>query len=304
MAIITGAAGGVGFEAALALARAGADVILADRNETLGLHAIGKIRPFAPAALVRFEKLDLADLASVADFAARIARLDRPLDLLINNGGTLALPERQLTPDALEMQFAANYLGHFALTGRLLPQLRAGMDPRVVHVGSISHRIGSIHLQDLQLERDYTPWKAYAQSKLALLMFALELQRRSELGAWGLLSMAAHAGHARTSLEDSVETSMLRRLRRIIGALFSHSAADGAAPILYAATSPTARPSEYYGPMGAFELVGSLGLAEIGKRAYDVQLAGKLWAISEELTGVAWPLAYAPPSRYPWPAAY
>jgi len=304
LAIVTGAASGVGFETALALAHAGADVVVADRNETLGLRAINRIRPLAPAALVRFECLDLASLASVADFAQRIVRLERPLDLLINNAGILALPERQSTVDGYEMQLAANYLGHFALTGLLLPQLRAGMDPRVVHVGSVSHRMGAIHLHDLQLEQGYTPWRAYSQSKLALMMFALELQRRSELGAWGLLSLVAHAGHARMSLEDSGEISLLGRLRRIFGALFSHSAADGALPILYAATSATARANEYYGPMGAFELTGPLGLAEIGKRAHDTNLAGKLWAISEELTGVRWPLAYAPASKYPWPSAY
>lgn len=277
-------------------------MILADRNEAIGLNAIARIRPLAPTAVVRFEKVNLGELASVAEFAERILRLERPLDLLINNAGVLALPERQATVDGFEMQFAANYLGHFALTGRLLERLRAGMNPRVVHVGSISHRMGSIHLHDLQLERGYTPWKAYSQSKLAVLMFARELQRRSDLGAWGVLSMAGHAGHARTSGDG--ETSMLGRLQRIVGALFSHSAADGALPILYAATAATARPNEYYGPMGAFELMGQLGLAEVGKRVDDGSLASKLWTISEELTGVRWPLAYAPPTRFPWPSAH
>lgn len=306
LAVITGATSGVGFETALALAQAGADVILADRNETMGHRAVGKIRPLAPASLVRFEKLDLARLASVADFADRVVRLDRPVDLLVNNAGVLALPQRQVTVDGFEMQLATNYLGHFALTGRLLPQLRDGMGPRVVEVGGISHRMGAIHLADLQLKQGYTPWKAYSQSKLALLIFALELQRRNDLGAWGLLSMAAHPGYARTSLFASGpgEKSLLFRLHRIFGSLFSHSAADGALPILYAATSTKARPGQYYGPMGAFELMGPLGLAEIGKRAQDLSLASKLWAISEELTGVKWPVAYAPPSRLPRPTAY
>jgi len=265
---------------------------------------VSRIRPLASTALVRFERLDLASLASVAEFAERIVRLQRPVDLLINHAGILSLPQRQVTADGFEMQFAANYLGHFALTGRLLAQLRAGMSPRVVQVGSVSHRMGSIHLHDLQLERSYAPWKAYSQSKLALLMFARELQRRSELGAWGVLSMAAHAGHARASLDGSGEANALWRWRRIFAALFSHSAADGALPILYAATAPAARPSEYYGPMGAFELMGQLGLAELGKRADDAGIASKLWAISEELTGVRWPLAYAPPTKYPWPNVY
>lgn len=292
LAIITGASSGVGFETAFALAQAGADIILADRNETIGHRAAGRIRPLAPASLVRFEKLDLASLASVADFAERVVRMERPVDLLVNNAGVLALPQRQATVDGFEMQLATNYLGHFALTGRLLPQLRGGMGPRVVQVGGISHRLGAIHLADLQLERGYTPWKAYSQSKLALLIFALELQRRSNLGAWGLLSMAAHPGYARTGFFSSGpgEKSLFFRLHRIFGSIFSHSAEDGALPILYAAASGKARPGQYYGPMGAFELIGPLGLAEIGKRAQDLSLANKLWTISEELTGVKWPM--------------
>ena len=182
LAIVTGATSGVGFEAALALARAGADVIVAGNDEAQGHEALAKIRPQAPASLVRFEKLDLSKLNSVAEFTERIARTERPVDLLINNAAVMSLPKRQVTVDGFEMQLATNYLGHFALTGQLLPLLRRGMDTRVVQVSSIAHRFGAIRFYDMQFERDYSPFKAYSQSKLALLIFALELQRRSDAG--------------------------------------------------------------------------------------------------------------------------
>jgi len=305
LSVVTGATSGIGFEIALALARAGADVIVAGHNESEGSKALGKIRPLAPGSLVRFEKLDLASLVSVAEFASRVERLERPVDLLVNNAGVLALPRRQVTVDGFEMQLATNYLGHFALTGRLLPLLRRGMNPRVVQVGSISHRIGAIHFDDLQLERRYTPWKAYSQSKLAMLIFALELQRRSDIGAWGLLSMAAHPGYAQTDLikKGAGTKSMLFKFHRAFGGWLSHPATAGALPTLYAATAVKARPGEYYGPKGAFELVGPLGLARIDKKAHDLNISQKLWKVSEQLTGVEWPTAYAPASRFPWPVA-
>ncbi len=303
LAVVTGATNGVGYETALALARAGADVIIAGTDDALGHEALGRIRPLAPASLVRFEKLDLAKLASVADFAERIARTERPVDLLINNAAVRSLPERQVTVDGFEMQFASNYLSHFALTGYLLPLLRRGMDARVVQVGSVAHRLGAIRFYDLQFERGYSPFKAYSQSKLALLIFALELQRRSDAGVWGLLSTAAHPGNARTNLIAGGAGAKSTRFRshRLFGNWLSHSAATGALPVLYAATAPKARPGEYYGPQGAFELVGPLGHAETGKKAQDLGVAQKLWDISERLTGVKWPSAHAQSSRFPWP---
>ena len=289
----------------MALARAGSDVILAGLNDAEAPEALAVIRPTAPGSLVRFEKLDLASLTSVFDFADRLAAMDRPVDILINNAGIMALPRRRVTVDGFEMQFGTNYLGHFALTAKLMPLLRRGMDPRVVQVSGVAHRMGTIHLDDLQLERGYTALKAESQSKLAMLTFALELHRRSETGAWGLMSMAAHPGYARTSISSNGAgtRTAIHRLHRLFGNWLSHSAADGAIPILYAATAPKARPGQFYGPTGAFELMGPLGEALVGKKALDLSLAANLWRASEQLTGVDWPLAFAPPSHYPWPSS-
>ena len=267
--MVTGASSGLGFEVAVALAQAGADVVVAGRGESQGRWAVGKIRPLAPGSLVRYERLDLSSLSAVADFARRIERLDRPVDLLINNAGVMALPKRQVTADGFEMQLSTNYLGHFALTARLFPLLQRGRDPRVVQVSSVAHRVGEIHFDDLHLERRYTPWRAYSQSKLASLLFAFELQRRSDLYHWGVMSQAAHPGYARTSLFASGPgaQSLLNRLHKSLGALFSHSAAKGALPILFAATSQGVYPGSYYGPKGAFELAGPAGEAGVGKKS-------------------------------------
>jgi NAD(P)-dependent dehydrogenase (short-subunit alcohol dehydrogenase family) len=252
---------------------------------------VGKIRPLALTSLVRFERIDLAHLAAVGDFVRRIERLERPLDLLVNNAGVLALPRRQITVDGFEMHLGTNYLGHFALTAQLLPLLRRGRDPRVVQVSSLSHRLATIYFDDLHLERRYRPIRAYGQSKLAALIFAFELQRRSDAGKWGVMSLAAHPGYARTSLFENGpgEKSLLNKIHQSIGTLFSHSAASGALPILYAAASPKGRPGGYYGPKGAFELAGPSGDAGIGKKAQDLDLASQLWEASERLTGSAWP---------------
>jgi NAD(P)-dependent dehydrogenase (short-subunit alcohol dehydrogenase family) len=198
-AIVTGATGGLGYETALALAKAGAEVVLTGRDDRKGASAIEKIGREVPDAKAAYEHLDLASLASVADFAQRM-RARQSLDLLINNAGVMALPRRQTTADGFEMQFGTNYLGHFALTARLLPLLRRASEPRVVNVSSLAHRTGFIHFDDLQGVRVYSPWKAYGQSKLATLMFALELQRRSDAAGWNLTSNAAHPGFARTGL--------------------------------------------------------------------------------------------------------
>src|ERR1700759_5192753 len=176
-AVVTGAPGGPGYEAALALARAGAEVVLSGRDDRKGQAAIEKIGREALGARVSYERLDLASLASIADFAERMQ--SRPsLDMLIDNAGVMALPRRQATADGFEMQFGTNYLGHFALTARLLPLLRKASAPRVVSVSSLAHRAAFIDFGDLQGQRIYLPWKAYGQSKLAMLMFAIELQRR------------------------------------------------------------------------------------------------------------------------------
>ncbi len=288
---MTGATSGLGFETTVALAQAGADVIVAGRHESQGRWAVGKIRPLAPASLVRFEQLDLSKLSAVSDFVRRIERFERPIDLLINNAGVMALPRRLVTVDGFEMQLATNYLGHFALTARLLPLLRSGMDPRVVEVSSLSHRWARINLDDLHMERRYRSLQAYAQSKLAVLMFGLELQRRSDQGNWRVMSVAAHPGYAQTALFQNGpgRKSLINRLHRTVGGWLGHSAAAGALPLLYAATAPEVKPGGYYGPQGAFQLAGPSGFASISRRAKDRELAQRLWEVSESLTGVSWP---------------
>ena len=290
-AVVTGAANGLGYETALALAKAGSDVVIADCDESRGHWAVGRIRSLAPASLVRFELLDLASLRSVADFVERLSRGPHPIDLLINNAGVMALPRRQVTRDGIERQFAVNYLGHFALTAGLLPLLRRGDSPRVVQVSSIVQRLGEIHLDDLQLEYGYKPWKAYAQSKLAMLLFAQELQRRSEAGGWGLMSVAAHPGYARTGLFSSGPgtISLVGLLHHGFGKHFSPSAERGALPTLFAATSVMAEPGRLYGPKGKFELIGPPGEAWIGEKARDHRIGRALWEASEQLAQVKWP---------------
>ena len=201
VAIITGATGGLGLETAKALAGAGAAVVLTGRNAAKGEAALQHIRAAYPNATIRYEDLDLASLASVAAFADRFASAHASVDVLVNNAGVMMPPARHLTADGFELQFGTNYLGHFALTAHLLPLLRAGNRPRVVSLSSIAHKLqAAIHFDDLQWQRRYSPWAAYAQSKLAMLVFAIELQRRSDAAGWGLLSVAAHPGYARTGL--------------------------------------------------------------------------------------------------------
>jgi NAD(P)-dependent dehydrogenase (short-subunit alcohol dehydrogenase family) len=291
LAVVTGT-GGLGYETALVLAQHGAEVILAGRNERKGREAIRRIAALAPEAVVRFELLDLADIASVTAFSNRLLAQDRPIDLLINNAGVMTPSYRRTTADGFELQFGTNYLGHFALTAHLLPLLKRGSAPRVVEVSSGAHRLGgAIHFDDLQWERKYKPWGAYAQSKLAMLMFALELQRRSDATGWGLMSNAAHPGYARTDLiangpgDDALATKINKLLVR---PFLSQSAADGALPVLLAATSPEAKGGGYYGPTGLFELIGAPGPAVIGSHAKDLGVAKKLWEISEDLTGARW----------------
>ena len=286
MAVVTGATGGLGYEAALALAKAGAEVILTGRDDRKGQSAIEKISREVIGAKISYEHLDLASLASIADFAQRMG-VRQSLDLLINNAGVMALPRRQTTADGFEMQFGTNYLGHFALTARLMPLLRRSSGPRVVSVSSLAHRTGFIDFGDLQGARAYSPWKAYGQSKLACLIFALELQRRSDAGGWNLTSNAAHPGFSRTNLFASGPGGLLSVATDFAAPLFGHSAADGARPILFAATSPQAKPGAYYGPGGIGELRGAPAPALIMSQARDAATAARLWDVSEKLTGTS-----------------
>ncbi|MCS0500898.1 SDR family oxidoreductase [Ancylobacter mangrovi] len=289
-AVVTGT-GGLGYETALALARAGADVTLAGRNPEKGAESVSRIRAEVPAAKIAFERLDLASLASVEDFAGQMLAGDTSLDLLVNNAGVMTPPSRKTTSDDFELQFGTNYLGHFALTGRLLPLLRKARAPRVVNLSSLAHRGGAIHFDDLQWQRSYRPWAAYGQSKLAMLMFAFELQRRSDAGGWGLMSNAAHPGYARTELiaNGPGTDRWLFKLTGFLRPFASQSAAEGALPTLFAATSPDARGGAYYGPDGIYELKGPPKLAKAMPQAHDKKVAAQLWEISESLTGVSFP---------------
>jgi len=288
-AVITGATGGLGYQTALALAGAGAAVVLTGRNDAKGQDAIQRIRGQFPDAKISYETLDLASLASVAGFAARFAAAHASLDLLINNAGVMALPKRQTTADGFEMQFGTNYLGHYALTAHLLPLLRRGNQPRVVNLSSLAHRSGAIDFDDLQGAKSYNPFKAYCQSKLAMLMFALELERRSNAAGWGLLSNAAHPGYALTDLiaNGPGTRGLLGQLGKILQPFASHSAAEGALPTLFAATSPEAQPGGYYGPNWFYELKGPPEPAKIMPQAKDAAAAARLWDTSAALTCVS-----------------
>lgn len=291
--IITGSNSGTGFETAKAMAAKGGSIVMAVRSQEKAAAAINKLKQQTPDADVCFEVLDLSRQASVADFAERMLIDGRPIDVLCNNAGVMALPRREVTADGFEMQLATNYLGHFALTGRLLPLLKAGR-ARVVQLSSIAHRQGRIRLDDLNHERDYKPWAVYAQSKLAMLMFGLELHRQSVANGWDLTSVAAHPGYARTGLIENgplvlspIARAGLRYIfRPLIEPLVSHSAADGALPILMAATDPIVRGGAYLGATQLNELKGPPGPAKAEPQALDTDVAARLWTVSEQMTGV------------------
>ncbi|KMO27591.1 SDR family oxidoreductase [Methylobacterium aquaticum] len=289
IAVVTGT-GGLGFEDALALAGAGAEVIVAGRNPDKGAAALARIRQAVPGAMVAFEHLDLASLTSVAAFAERMAGSHDRIDLLINNAAVMTPPTRQVSTDGYELQFATNHLGHVALTARLLPLLRRSRAPRVVSLSSIAARDGRIAFDDLQAERAYQPMAAYGQSKLACLMFALELQRRSDAGGWGLASLAAHPGIARTDLlpNGAGPRSMAGLARTYLWFLFQ-PANRAALPTLYAATAPHAAGGAYYGPVRLSETRGAPGPARIPVQARDEAAAARLWDVSERLAGVSFP---------------
>lgn len=284
--VVTGT-GGLGYEDGLALARAGADVIIAGRNPQKGAEAVANIRGAVPNAAVRFEQLDLASLKSVEDFATRLKGQLDGLDVLINNAGVMVPPERQETADGFELQFGTNYLGHFALTAHLLPLLRQGREARVVSVSSVAARQGRIHFDDLQSRQTYIPMQAYSQSKLACLMFAFELQRQSAAQGWGVTSLAAHPGVSRTELLHNApgRGSLMSVARSAMWFIFQ-PAAQGALPTLYAATAPGAVPGAYYGPHALSETRGYPVLSKVPERAEDQAAAQRLWQVSEQLSGL------------------
>ena len=263
------------------------------------------IQAEAPAAQLELLLLDLGSLASVREVAARELERGLPLEVLINNAGVMAPPKRRETKDGFELQFGTNVLGHFALTGLLMPALvrsaasaataaTEAQRPRVVTIASIAHKRGKIDFDDLQSTRYYSPMKAYQQSKLADLMFSFELERRLRAKGSGVMSLAAHPGVAKTRLfvrEDyhPVEQAMRRVIGTVIGAVLN-TAAEGALPTLYAATSEQAVGGGYYGPQGFLEARGdTVGDAKVSPRARDEVAAARLWELCEELTGVRFP---------------
>jgi NAD(P)-dependent dehydrogenase (short-subunit alcohol dehydrogenase family) len=286
-AVVTGP-GGLGYETALALARGGAEVILAGRNPAKGGHALELIRTEVPQARIAFEQVDLASLASVAALGDRILQSHSRLDLLINNAGVMAPPKRQTTADGFELQFGVNYLAHFVLTARLLPLLRAASQPRVVNVSSLAHRGGRIDFDDLQSQRPYRPFRAYSLSKLAQVSFTLELQRRSLAQGWGLTSIAAHPGFATTELiaNGQGSDSLASRLIAVLQPFVSQSPAAGALPTLYAATAPEAVGGAFYGPDGLMEMKGAPKRVRISPAASEAGVESRLWQVSEQLAGV------------------
>lgn len=285
--VITGT-GGIGYEVALEMTRAGAEVIIAGRNKDKGEEAINKINKMNLAGNIQFEKLDIADLASIEEFGKRIRAQHKGLDILVNNAAVMCPPQRRVTKDGFELQMGTNYFGHFALTAYLLPLLQKGNKPRVVTMSSVAHRSGVINFDNLQSEHNYKPMITYSQSKLACLMFALELQRRSDAAGWCISSMGAHPGISRTELIPNGygKNSPTGILRRLLGPILFQPAAHGAWSPLYAATSEAATGGTYYGPSKMNETRGYPTIAKIAPQAKDVQVASKLWEESEKLTKV------------------
>jgi NAD(P)-dependent dehydrogenase (short-subunit alcohol dehydrogenase family) len=287
LAIVTGANSGIGYQAARYLSRAGATVILACRSRERGEAASAKIVAGQPSAKVEVRILDVADLDSVRHFAAEFLSESTPIDLLINNAGVMALPERRTTPQGFEMQFGTNHLGHFALTGLLLPALLRQSTSRVVTVASIAHKGGKLNFDDLNAERRYDPRGAYSQSKLANLVFGLEFDRRLRARSAHTASVIAHPGVAVTNI---VSNGMGRGLKgRVVSALLPFVAQSddrGSWPLLYAATSPDAHGGGYYGPDGIAEIKGTPVEVKPKPHALDPAAGKRLWEISEALTGV------------------
>jgi NAD(P)-dependent dehydrogenase (short-subunit alcohol dehydrogenase family) len=296
--LITGANSGIGYQAALKLARTrkDAELILACRDSRKGEEAIARLREQAPGARTELAILDLASMASVWAFAeAELAR-NRPIHVLINNAGVMALPRRMETVDGFEMQFATNVLAHFALTGLLLPALQRAAAtsperPRVVTVASLAHKRTHLNFDDLQSVKEYSPLRAYQQSKLANLMLAFELSRRLRAAGSSIISVAAHPGVASTALFRTDDRSAtVKALRTVAGhaiGIVLNTDSEGALPTLFAATSPAAQDGAYYGPQGFGEMRGdTVGPAKVAPQARDQAAAERLWHICEDLTGL------------------
>ena len=297
-AVVTGASDGIGLGLAARLAAAGAEVVVPVRNRAKGEAALARIRQSTPDADVSLRDLDLASLASVAALGETLGAEDRPIHLLINNAGVMTPPERRTTADGFELQLGANHLGHFALVAHLLPLLRAG-HARVTSQISVAANQGAISWDDLSWEGSYNGMRAYSQSKIALGLFGLELDRRSERHGWGISSNLAHPGIAPSNLlaarpELGRATDTVGR--RIIAALSARGILVGTVetaglPALLAATGPDAKPGALYGPSGPGHLGGPPAEQRMYSRLRSPDDAARLWRVSEELTDVVVPAA-------------
>jgi NAD(P)-dependent dehydrogenase (short-subunit alcohol dehydrogenase family) len=291
LVVVTGANSGTGKEAARRLAGAGAHVVMAVRTMAKGEQARAEILAAHPGAKLDIRRVDLADLASVGEFADSLKADGTPVDVLINNAGVMAPPTRMTTADDFELQFGSNFLGPFALTVRLLPLVLAAPGPRVVTMSSGVASYGRIRFDDPQWKRGYRPNLAYAQSKLADLMMTLHLADLARQRGWNLISNAAHPGFTRTNLQTAGASLGRDKPKRTpmnsFGFLPSQPVGPGTEPLLYAATSPDAVNGGYYGPSGWFGLVGPTTTVRPPRRARDAVIANRLWAEAERLTGVS-----------------
>jgi NAD(P)-dependent dehydrogenase (short-subunit alcohol dehydrogenase family) len=299
--VITGANSGTGKEATRRIAAVGGHVVMAVRDEAKGSAAVDDIRRDVPDAALEVRRLDLADLASVRAFADRLHADGRPIDLLINNAGVMAVPQRMTTADGFELQFGTNYLGPFALTNLLLPLVLSAESPRVATMSSGAGNFGRINFRDLQSAESYSAVKAYAQSKLADLLLGLQLARIADERGWNLLSTIAHPGYTRTNLQ-SAGPNLGRDKKRFnpmldLPILPSQDVATGTEPLLFAATDPDARQGAYYGPRGFGGLTGATKKVDLPRSSRGVDLASSLWAVAEALTGTTVPVGVAMPSR-------
>jgi NAD(P)-dependent dehydrogenase (short-subunit alcohol dehydrogenase family) len=288
--VVTGANSGLGLATARELARKGARVVLACRNVAKGKAAVRDIEASAPGAALELEQLDLASLDSVRSFAGRYRSSHDGLDLLINNAGVMA-PPRKRTADGFELQFGTNHLGHFALTAQLIGAMEGRDDARVVTLSSQAHRTGRISFDNLGGDRHYFRWRAYGQSKLANLLFALELERRLSAAGSTVKSMAAHPGYAATNLQFAAPPLVDRLFMTVGNALIAQSEEMGALPTLYAATEPGLPGGTYAGPDGIGEQRGHPQVVSPSGAARDEDLARRLWEVSEEMTGVRFDLS-------------
>ncbi len=280
-ALVTGANSGLGLATARELGRRGGRVLMACRNASKAEQALADLRAEVPGIQAEVVPLDLSSLASVDAAAEDVAGRVDALDLLVNNAGVMAVG-KGTTADGFEVQIGTNHLGHFALTGRLLPLLRRADAPRVVTVSSLAHLIGRIDFDDLMGDRRYGRWRAYAQSKLANLLFTAELDRR--LGD-ELTAVAAHPGYAATHLQEGQGQPFFELLMKVGNGVFAQSGDSGALPSLRAATDPTAKGNDFFGP-GLLEMRGAPVKVGRSAAAKDPVVAARLWELSEELTGV------------------